>query len=474
MPIQLDRNVQYTAHVGTWKLCRHAAGGEAAVKAAGETYLPKIGGQSDDQYQSYKERSRFYNSFLKTVRGHVGLALRKPTVVSSPESLKDIDENIDRKGSDIRNYVRNTLEEMLITGRCGTLIDYSKIDASATLADVIEDRPYWARYDAENILDWEFVDNNLAYCVLREYVNKRGLGVVTSENYRYRVLELLDGVYIQTVYIGDSTEGEVIKPMMGGKALNFIPFVFHQTEFSEEVVPPPLLDLVNLCMSHYRLKADHMHALHYVALPTPWVTGVTDTEAPKTIGPESIWAISNENASVGMLEFQGGGVGAIREELKSMEDHMAILGARILLPELAENTATASTLRSISETSDLASFVGTLMQQVNRMYDFTAQWAGVNEEVEIKQDTNFIPKQMDAGMLTALVGAWQSGAYDRETLTDNLQKAELIDGERDLDEMLSNIEAEEGERLEKAAQAIKEMSDETDDETDDEEDDEDG
>ena len=454
MSVQQNRNIQYSYNFDTWKMCRDAAGGEASVKAAGETYLPRIGNQTDDQYANYKLRARFYNAFIKTIKGHTGLATRKAVVLTHGAPMKEISDNIDRKGSDVRSYIRNTLEEILTTGRCGTLVDYTKVDTEATMADTEGDRPYWARYDAEHILDWEFVDNELVYVVLREYVAQRGMAMVTGQNFRYRVLEMKDGVYIQTVYMGDETEGEVLTPMLGGQSLSFIPFIFHQTEFSEDVVPPPLIDLVNLCMSHYRLKADHMHALHYVALPTPWATGVTDDDSPTTIGPETMWNIANEGARVGMLEFSGQGVGAIKEELESQEEQMAILGARVLLPEMSEKTATASNLRSMSETSDLASMVMVLVRQINRLYDFTALWAGDNSEAEVEMDTNFLPKEMDAGMLTALIGGWQTGAYDRDVLNDNLLRAEIIDAEKDLDEMITNIESEDEERMTKAAKAI--------------------
>lgn len=139
-----------------------------------------------------------------------------------------------------------------------------------------------------------------------------------------------------------------------------------------------------------------------------------------------------------------------------MEDQMAILGSRILLPDLVENTATAAKLRSMSETSDLATIIIILTKQINRLYEFTVTWAGAvsAEEDGIELDTNFLPKEMDAQLLTAMVGAWQATAFDRNVLNDNLLKAEIIDAETDLDEMLANIEAEEGDRMEKAAQSI--------------------
>lgn len=470
-----NRNSQYIIKAPKWKRARVAFAGEEEVKAQGEELLPKLGGQTPEQYDAYNKRARYFNSFAKTVKGHVGLAMRKPVVIRSTDGMEEINNNIDRKGSDIRGYMKAILTEILSVGRAGTLVDYTKTDSSATLADVQDDRPYWTHYSTEDILDWEFVDGNLVYLVLREFIAKRGLQSASEDDYRYRICEVVDKVYKQTLYEGTKDTGEEIVITVNGSSISFIPFVFHQIDFSENVEDGPLEDLVDLGFAYFRLKADHMHGLHFVALPTPYITGSDgdddDPKAIKTIGPERIWHIPNIESTVGMLEFTGAGLSAIKDELDGMKDEMAILGSRVLLPEIAENTATAAKLRSLSETSDLASLVIVLLRQLNRIYAFTSLWAGQGEDVEIKLDTNFIPKEMDAGMLTALVAGWQSGAFDREVLTDNLQRAEIIDTETDVEEMVANIESEEETRMVKAAAAMAAMTDNSGDDNNNEEED---
>lgn len=456
MSARTNRHKQYTAMLNTWRKCRDARLGEDVIKLNGEKYLPKLGGQDDDEYAAYKTRGRYYNAFDKTILGHTGLAMRKPLIITAPDALEPLLDDIDRKGADVRGYVKRILEELLEVGRSGTLIDFSRVDESATVADSEGARVYWAHYLTEDILDWRYEDKKLVYVVVRELVE----GKIGSDDddYKYRVLRIDEesGNYVQEIFMGKSeTAAEEITPTLGGSPLKEIPFIFHQVDFDLDVDQPPLLDLVNLCLSWYRLKADHMHALHYIALPTPWATGVDEKEMPTTIGPQKIWGIASVDAKVGILEFTGAGVSAIVDELKSMEDQMAVIGARILMPDsVAENTATASTLRSISETSDLASLVIIIAKQLNAMLEFTSLWAGIAGEVDAMMDTKFIPKEMDAQMVTALVATWQSGGIDQDTLIDNFQKAEIIDPEKDIDEMKANIENEEGERMEKAAQAI--------------------
>ena len=459
-----NRHMHYVNNLAIWKRCRDARAGEDAIKKGGTTYLPQLGGQNNDDYDSYKARARFFNAFNKTINGHVGLATRKPILIEQPESFEPLTDNIDRNGSDVTAYIKSLLTELLEVGRVATLIDYTNLGSSATMADAIGARPYWVQYKAEDFLDWEYHEGVLVYAVFRELIEKRGSG--NTQTYRYRVCEIVDGVYQQQVFDEESkaVAAEPIIPKINNQTLNFIPVVVHQTDYDSSVDLPPLLDLVNLCISHYRLKADHAHALHYVAMPTPWVTGVdigeegeegeSNSEVPTTIGPQKIWAFSNPETKVGMLEFTGQGVEAIEKELKSMEDQMAIIGARILLPEVSENTATATTIRSISETSDLASIVTTLERQLNMMLEFTSNWAGITAEVEARMDKQFLPVPLDGAMLTALVASWQNSAFDYDTLVENLKRAEIVDPKTTIDDLKKATSQEADDRIAAAAAAI--------------------
>ncbi|MDH3375374.1 MAG: DUF4055 domain-containing protein [Gammaproteobacteria bacterium] len=459
MSYSTDFHRDYIAMQKIWERCRHAKAGEDAVKLKGEVYLPRLGGQTDEQYNAYKTRARFFNAFNKTITGHVGLAMRKPILITVPEAMEKINDNIDRNGADVSAYVKAILTELLEVGRVISLIDYTKLDAEATMLDAETARPYWIQYKAEEFIDWEYTEDGvLIYGVFRETEEQRGAH--HHQKYRYRVVELIDGVYTQSIFIEDSSDPvEVVTPRIAGKTLDFIPVIIHQTDYDTSVDLPPLLDLVNLCMSHYRLKADQMHALHYVALPTPYIIGVdpTDEDFPDTIGPHKVWGITAPDAKVGMLEFTGAGVEAIDRELKSMEDQMAIIGARVLLPEVSENTATASNLRSISETSDLVSIVTILSRQVQMMLEFTALWGNMSGEVELQMSTHFLPAELDASMVTALVGAWQNGGFDYDTLIDNFKRAEIVDPEKTVEELQASTEQEGEARMQKAAEAMAAM-----------------
>src|SRR5213083_17900 len=79
---------QYNAAGTQWQRCRDLFEGTDAVKAQGNTYLPKLKGQKYLEYEAYKLRAVFYNGFARTVQGLIGSVFRKPPAVTLPTALE--------------------------------------------------------------------------------------------------------------------------------------------------------------------------------------------------------------------------------------------------------------------------------------------------------------------------------------------------------------------------------------------------
>src|SRR3546814_17722435 len=78
---------QYDAHAYEWQVMRDTSAGEQSVKAAGEAYLPKLGGQDGNQYDAYKTRASYYNATGRTIDGLTGMIFRQPPLVEHPEAM---------------------------------------------------------------------------------------------------------------------------------------------------------------------------------------------------------------------------------------------------------------------------------------------------------------------------------------------------------------------------------------------------
>jgi hypothetical protein len=94
---------------------------------------------------------------------------------------------------------------------------------------------------------------------------------VVKDVYRVRVFEVREvagkeeDVLISTAF-----------PKINNEFLDEIPFRFIGIDnVDADVDEPPLIDLVDMNLSHYRSSADYEHGCHFTGLPTPVISGHT-------------------------------------------------------------------------------------------------------------------------------------------------------------------------------------------------------
>jgi hypothetical protein len=333
------------------------------------------------------------------------------------------------------------------------LVDYPPIVNAVTLAQAQAQgaRPYATMYNAESIINWKTGRiNNVEQLTLVVLEEENEIPVDEFESKcepQWRVLDLANGAYRQRVFRKDK-RGEFILvdeiyPQINGKALNKIPFEFFGVRDNSPCVDkPPLLDLVDVNLSHYRTTADYEHGLHFTGLPTPVVTGYysDDKSASLRIGSGTAWLLPDPQSKAFYLEFTGQGLAELREALRSKEAMMATLGARILAPEkrAAESAQTANIHRS-SENSVLASIAQSISIGLTHVMEYLRDWSGVNGDVKIELNRDFIPNSMTAQDLDSLVKAWQSGSISHQTLFDNLVAGDIIMQDVSFDDEMERI-----------------------------------
>jgi hypothetical protein len=453
MPIE-DTHKQYKVHQGQWTRCRDAISGTDAVKNKGTTYLPKLDGQDADEYAAYKKRALFYGASRRTVAGLLGSVMRRRPEVAFYNKTFLQSATID--GDSFMVLCEYTLREQLSTGRLGLLVD-----AQAEGSD-----PYIATYTAESIRNWKtaMIDGRreLVQVVLSETYETPATNDNTGRpdeftvetNVQYRVLELVrDGptgalVYQQRLFrqekAGDGSKGQWVevrsipgpdgtaqeypfRPSKRGAAFTYIPFVIiNTTDLSPDVAEPPLLDLVDVNLSHYRTAADLEHGAHYTALPTAWVAGF-DNKATLRIGSQTAWVSDNADAKAGFLEFEGQGLDSLRNLMDDKEQMMAVLGSRMLEDQkkAAEAEGTMK-LRTAYESGSLVSIANMAGEGLAKALTFVAEWMGETSDNKVKFNTDFVAARMMPNELLSLIQALQAGAITTEIFMWNLEQGEML------------------------------------------------
>ena len=453
------QHAKYGSFLPLWKKARDTVQGEEAVKAAGSTYLPHLSEQDSTEYEAYKKRALFFSATGRTVDGLSGAIRRKPTKIEFPN--EDDLKHIGRAKESREQMEGVTIREVLSVGRLGLLVDAPAEDGAP---------PYVSIYYAEDIINWredliagrkvptmvvllerlEQADPKDPYKV-EEVVQYRCLHLGTKPAYsdKTRAMDFAPGYsesdvkqpfYYQEVWREDkqSTKPDkltfierIVPKMTGGRLWREIPFVFvNSTDTDPCPSEPPLLDLVNVNLSHYRTSADLEHGRHWTALPTPWFAGFKFA-GPVKIGSGICHTTDDPSAHAGMLEFTGAGLGHLKEAIAEKERQMAALGSRLLEPQkAAQEAAEAIRLRTAGEQSALALISKTLSNAWTQVLHWLWTWTQTSDagadKIVCTLNTDFGISGLDSAQMTSMMAAVQGGLMSFDTWFFNLQRAEVI------------------------------------------------
>ena len=456
MPVDTQHS-EYTKYQPKWKRAADVIEGQDAVHQAGTAYLPKLKDQADEDYQAYVKRAGFYNATWRTIAGLVGMVFRKPPTQDLPAALKVYTDDIDMSGTTLDQFAKCVVEDVLGMGRIGILVDFPTVDfvGPVSLADAEKAgmRPALHVYEAMSIINWKTrrVNNRtvLSMVVLAEGEMEAKDEFEDKEIKQWRVLDLdEDGFYRVRVFRkGDKNEDVEISdvaPLMRGKRIPYIPFCIVGPDGVEiEPDEPPLIDLIDVNLSHYRTNADYEHGCHFTGLPTPVVSGYTPAnESDKLyIGSTSAWVFTDPQAKASYLEFSGAGLSELRENMGLKEQRMAVLGARMLATEKRKvETAEKSAIDRASENSVLSSIALSVSQALEWALGVFGEWVGASGKVTYQLNRDYLPVMIDAPTLTALVGAVQAGKISDAEFYELMQRGDVIDSTKPFEEHQAEVE----------------------------------
>lgn len=427
-----------------FSLIRDCLDGEDAIKVGGQKYVPKPDGMTTQNYTHYLDRACYYGAPAMTLQALTGLALRKDPVIKLPARLEPMRLNATHENAPMHVLIEDMTREVMSMGRFGILLDFPAEGATANTV------PHFSTFEAESIEEYE-----TAYVDGRKVLSRVHLS--SDEKFEdadvtYELI-LEDTLYKFRRFIRDNDKsrvdvGEEIIPTVNGQALNFIPFIMVSHKgLRPEDVTPPLLGLCKVALSHFKNSADREHAIYLTAAPTPWIAGsITADKVPNQIGAGSLWILP-EGVQVGLMEFTGAGVAAMKDLMDEKIDTMATLGARMLSATMNRNeTIDTATQRTRSELALLHGTVVSVETAINQLLRVAAEWVGASaDDVSVTMSRDFIEVAMDPKMIDQQMKLWNSGAISRATLYENLQKGEIARADRSLEDEKDMIDEEGGD-----------------------------
>ena len=470
-----------------WKRMRDCVAGGDAVKGAGALYLPPLMGHQEPrgglspEYAAYKTRALFYNATARSVDGLSGMVFRRPPITDLPPAAEALTGNVDLLGRTLDDFADACLREVLTVGRCGVLVDHTAAPVEAPAEPAGPPRPYLTLYDSESILDvvHETVGGvrRLARVRLREFHEEPSPDdeFAVDQVELVRVLEFDEGGnYVQRVFrldLGQDARGEatatweeleqVVPRLPRGATMRAIPFYLIGTGVAHmpgKIEVPPLLDLADVNLAHYRQDADYRNALHMAGVPTAVFIGLNKpgpTEEPLKLGAMEGLFLPTPGSDAKYLSYGGDGVDAIRQAMQDLEQMMAFLGARMLAPEKrAAEAAETARIHRQGEISVLGRMSNIVSNQLTNAVKVMLAWAGVvtTDKQGIRLNDDFLPSQAAPQLVAEMLKLWQASAISFESLWLFLSEGELVDPRKTAEQERVIIEKEKPEREEEQAE----------------------
>lgn len=456
---------EVSENLKTWRMVRDAVAGSRAVK--GGDYLVPVNGHDESRENEERNRARlagavYFNATGRTLQALTGIAFGKWPGVTLPAGLEFLTDDADGSGVGIINLSQLTVSNVLQAGGAALLVDYPQTDKPASRADVQAGyvRPTITLYPRESVINWRLVPRGarsvLGMAVIHETVEEWD-GFDRAEIEQYRVLKLgrLDGEddtaperYIVQIWRRNGgawfVDSEWVPLDASGAPWQEIPLAFIGATNNDPIPDtPPLYDLAEMNLAHFRNSADYEESLYYAGQAQTWVIGADShwlEEAQKSglyVGSRAI-GVAPAGGDVKLLQAEP--VSALADEMRHKVELMAQLGARLVAPGEAVRTATQSASEEKTANSVLSLVCDNVSDAFRAALRWCAKFTGDTGETDFSISTEFSGLQFDAQQLTAAIAAVQGGLMPATDFWTYLRALGLIDATKGDEEIRDELE----------------------------------
>ncbi len=452
--------------VDQWSRCRDVVAGQDQVRSKGQEYLPKLDTQDENTYaRTFLQNAHFFNAASRTVDGMAGALFTKLPEIEVPKNIEVLLQDSDNAGTPLTVFAHDLARDILTIGRGGILVDQGEAESK---------RPYLVSINGENLTNWASSRVNGVETTTMVMIRERSLKpeseiknggdpykLIEVEAYRELYLDPDSGNYSIRVWKQTRKDhlvasakaqwapGAVTVPTRRGVPLTHIPFVFvNPRSLAPKPEKPPLLDLVDINLAHFRIAALRSWVLLHVGSPMCYISGgPTKTQQPVNYGSSNILILPS-GGKIAFASMGSDGVAAIKAEADDLKKAMEVLGGRLLesQPSHAE-TAHAVSMRHQGEMASLSSISNTLGYALQSALQYAAWWAGSEEKptdtkVAVKINSDFLANLSDKD-ISSFVALIQNDVITRRTAYAALAKAGLTRPGVDFDQESAEIEADE-------------------------------
>lgn len=431
-----------------WPMLSALMGGTSAMRAAGESYLPKWPNEEAESYKSRLKVATLYPAFSYTAAVMAGKPFSKALQLSE-DTHEDIAvwcEDVDLQGRNIHSFSAELLSDCMAYGLAGVLVDFPKSEAK-TREDERKAglRPYFTKYDANQILGFRIARLNGA----DRLTQLRLLETVTEPDGEFgeksieQVRVLVPGAW-QTWRKVEKKEDWILHEE-GTTTLKEIPFVFfYGLRKAFGIGLPPLLELAHQNVEHWQSSSDQQTILHVARVPILTVVGA-DSDTQITVGASTAVKLP-VGASMTFVEHTGAAIEAGRVSLQDLEERMRQTGAELLVVKPGQVTATQTRSENEANKCVLQRITEIFEDGLDQCLQFMADWVKIPDGGKAQLFKDFGAGSLSDASAQLLLQANQSGKLSDETLIDEWKRRGILSPDLEYDDEKERID-EQGPAL---------------------------
>lgn len=447
-------NVAYTRnevkfYLPHYSLIDDVLAGARMIKAKGEKYLPRpnptdTSDENKKRYEQYVSRAVFYNVSRRTLGGLVGEIFARDPVYELPAGLETMIDDADGGGLSLTQMLKRASRRTLAKGRAGVLIDYPQIDGGASRADIDSGiaRPTLELFNADKIINWRKqrigakVYLTLVVLQYEEIISDDGFEAQKTK--AYRVLRLRGDKYTSQKFVQTSKTSPLaalpeITPLdASGRPFDEIPFEFIGSEDNDpEPDYPPMYDICDLNIAHYRNSADYEESSFLVGQPTLVLSGLTEEwvsnvlQGKVMLGSRAAIPLPPD-ASADLVQADPNTLP--KEGMEHKELQMVALGAKLVEQRNVQRTAFETGVDSAADNSILASVTNNVQAAFRAALVWAGRFSGdeIGDPVSaLQMNTEFHLTRLSPQDQAAVISAWKDEAITYSEMRAQLRKTNI-------------------------------------------------
>ena len=409
------------AHMATdLALIHDLLGGTSAMRRAGGKWLPREEAESWQAWQARLHRSVLFNGIGRLVQLLVGKPFAKAVTLSDAHpTIHAFAMNIDGKQTSLTSFARHLLTHLLTDGQVHIQLD-RPVSGGAVYAIC---RPtlqlIGARCDPSGSLS-QIRLKDTRICAKGRY------GAAAEGH-----ITLLTTTGWEQWHQPSGEGGKWVKQDEGAHDFGAVPFLTlaaHPTGFM--TARPPLLDMAWLNLAHWQSASDQRHILHIARVPLLFGRNLQVPETGLDIGPNRLILSDDPSADLRFVEHSGAAIEAGRQDLRDLEERMAILGLDLIARRPGHMTATAKAIDAAQAHAALTSLITVLQQGLQEMLIAAARWYGLDAAAAgtLRLSQSHLLPDDSSAHASWLLAAHQAGAISHDEFRTEARRYGLLDG----------------------------------------------